>query len=378
MVIGIEAQRLFRRQKHGVEIVALEIIKHLQLVDKVNRYYIFVKQDVDNTCISETENFKIVIIPDYSYPIWEQFVLPSVVKKYELDVLHCTASTAPFFSPVKTVITLHDIIFLEELNFKGTAYQNMGNIYRRLLVPLVARKNFLVTVSDHERQSIINRLKIPPDKIEVAYNAVSPEFKKITDETQIKTVREKYNLPEEFILFFANPAPKKNTEKTLLAFADYCKKYNNPKLKLLITDTTVKYTQALINALHLDEIADRIQVINYILHTDLPSVYSIAKLYLYPSTRESFGLPILEAMACGTPVITSNTAAMPEVAGGAALLVNPANYKDISEKMAMVLENEGVKQMLQQKGLDNIQRFNWKNTAYKMIEIYKKVSGKEA
>ena len=373
MIIGIEAQRLFRPKKHGIEIVALELIKHLQEIDKQNQYFIFVKPDADDQCIQETENFKIVKLPGSSYPTWEQWSLPRALKKFNLDVLHCTANTAPLNPGVKTVITLHDVIFLESVNFKGTTYQNLGNLYRRFVVPRIAKKNFLVTVSEFERKNILEVLKISPDQIEVAYNAVNPMFRIINDQSQLSGAREKYKLPEKFILFFANPAPKKNTPNTLLAFAHFCRKYQNKDVKLVVTDSSLQYINGLIKSLKLEDIEDRIQIIEFIKYNELPLVYNQAKLFLYPSFRDSFGLPILEAIACGTNVLSSNTSAMPEIAGNAALLVDPYNAEEIGETIGRLMQNEMTRHALRANGLENVKRFSWNKTAHKMLDIYNRI-----
>jgi hypothetical protein len=121
MKIGIECQRLFRKEKHGMDIVALELIRQLQILDTKNEYYIFVKRDEDNRCLKETPNFKIVEVPGSNYFSWEQIHLPRYARKYQVDILHCTSNTAPLFCPVPLVLTLHDIIFLEKLNAENVS-----------------------------------------------------------------------------------------------------------------------------------------------------------------------------------------------------------------------------------------------------------------
>lgn len=370
MRIGIEAQRLFRAKKHGVEIVALELIKHLQQTDKKNEYFIFVKRDADNACIRETENFRIITLPSAPYPIWEQWLLPRAIKKYRLDVLHCTANTAPLFPGVRTVITLHDVIFLESVNFKGTAYQNFGNLYRRAIVPRAARGRELVTVSGYEQHNIAKALGIPAPAVNVVHNGVSSMFAPRTDPQQLAQIKEKYTLPDKFVLFFANPAPKKNTPNVLAAFAWYCRKHPDSSIKLVITDSSKTYIRQQISELKAEDILPRLQIMDYITYSDLPFVYSLATLYLYPSLRESFGLPLLEAQACGTPVITSNISCMPEIAGEAALFVDPYNPVSIGETITEALHNEDAVAGLYEKGINNARLYSWEAAAQKMRAIY--------
>ncbi|WP_137089479.1 glycosyltransferase [Mangrovivirga cuniculi] len=138
MRIAIEAQRLFRPRKHGMEVVTLELIRAMQDLEPSDEIRIFIKDDEDNNCLSSKNNVTITKTKSQPYPLWEQHLLPSKVKKFDPDLLHCTSNTGPLFPGVKTILTLHDIIYLESLNFKGTTYQNFGNIYRRLVVPRVA------------------------------------------------------------------------------------------------------------------------------------------------------------------------------------------------------------------------------------------------
>ena len=159
MRIGIEGQRLYRKNKHGMDMVALELIKNLQLIDAENDYFIFVKPDVDNLCIPQTDNFNIIEIKGGPFPIWEQILLPMAAQKYKCDVLHCTSNTAPLFCNVPVVTIIHDVIFLENNSLfskGGSLYQKFGNMYRRWLVPLIAKKSKMIsTVSEFERNNLI-------------------------------------------------------------------------------------------------------------------------------------------------------------------------------------------------------------------------------
>ena len=142
MKIGIEAQRIFRKKKHGMDMVAIELIRNLQLTDQENEYVVFVKPDEDDQVIHETKNFKIVRLNRSLYPVWEQIALPRAVKKEGCRILHCTSNTAPVFTSVPLIVMLHDIIYMESsyleiLRGSGTWYQKFGNIYRKLVVPRV-------------------------------------------------------------------------------------------------------------------------------------------------------------------------------------------------------------------------------------------------
>ncbi|HYG15252.1 MAG TPA: glycosyltransferase, partial [Bacteroidia bacterium] len=255
MRIGIEAQRLFRTKKHGMDIFALELIKALQTADTPHDFYIFVKPDEDDKVISEKHNFKIIKLDGSPYPLWEQWVLPSAVKKHKIDILHCTANTAPIFSPARLITTLHDIIYLEKIEInKGTLYQRVGNLYRRWNVPLAVKRSKLIcTVSEYERERIIDRLNVSPEKVVTVYNGVGEHFKKITDTAKLNALREKYKLPVNYILFLGNPAPKKNVHGLLQALA-ILKKEKKLTLPVVIADLNRQYILQLLQDLGEEEL----------------------------------------------------------------------------------------------------------------------------
>lgn len=373
MRIGIEVQRLFRPNKHGMEIVALELIRQLQKIDKENDYFIFVKDDRDE-CIQETANFKIVKVNGFSYADWEQVFLPMAVRKYNIELLHCTCNTAPLKIRIPFIVTLHDIIFLESVNFKGTAYQNIGNLYRKLVVPqILNRSEAIITVSKFEKENILKKINIEAEKVTVVYNAVNGQFKKIDDRTQLERVKRKYELPENFILFFGNKAAKKNSENVIRGYVNYVERAESDVMPLVVTDVNSNYIQGILRKYKLQDFGQYIFVRSYIPFEQLPLVYNLAKLFLYPSLRESFGMPILESMASGTPVITSNTSSMPEVSANCAILVNPDNFKEIGEKINYLLNRPTLMQGLVEKGMARAREFSWERTARQMLNIYKEI-----
>lgn len=371
MKIGIEAQRIFRKKKHGMDLVAVQLIRNLQQIDTKNEYFIFVKDDEDNTVIRETSNFHVIKIKRAPYPYWEQVLLPQEAKKYGIQVLHCTSNTAPLNTDVPLLITLHDIIYLEKLNFtKGTWYQILGNLYRRWNVPLAVKKSAcLLTVSDYERERILSHFNLSPHKIKTVYNGVSEIFKAVKNESVLQAIKHKYKLPDQFVFYLGNTDPKKNMEGVMRALA-VLRKRNQLNFKLLMLDIDRAFLHKMAAKIGDTGVLNYIVCCGYVPNHELPAIYSIARLFLYPSLRESFGIPILESMACGTPVITSNTSSMPEVAGKAAFLVNPFDPEDIASGIMKVLNNERLQHALVQKGLARSACFSWKNNAIETLHLY--------
>lgn len=371
MKIGIEAQRIFREKRHGMDMVAVELIRNLQVLDTVNEYYVFVNQEEDSSCISESPNFKIVRLPPSPYPIWEQWHLPRAAKKLGLDILHCTSNTAPFWGRIPLVLTLHDIIYLEKLNFRsGTWYQRLGNLYRRWNVPqIVPKAAKILTVSAYEQKRIQEHFsKENPRKTVVVHNGVSLHFQPIDPDLQ-EEKRKTYGLPENFILFLGNTDPKKNLKGVLEALA-ILDNADQLSLPLVMPDFGEEELMSLLRSMGAPNLRSKIHLTGYIPNQDLPAIYAKATVFLYPSLRESFGLPILEAMACGCPVITSNTSSMPEIAGDAAILIDPFDSKSLAEAIQHLLLNASKRQELVSKGLTRPPMFSYLRGAEKVFDIY--------
>lgn len=377
MKIGIEGQRLYRKKKHGMDMVALELIKNLQQIDTINEYVIFVKPDEDNYCIPSAPNFKIVELKGGAYPFWEQIALPRAAFKEGCVLLHCTSNTGPIFSKVPLLTTLHDIIYLESISiFKksGTWYQKLGNMYRRMIVPTVAKKSVkVVTVSNFEKDRIQKFMGLK-DNLLAIYNGVGEHFKVIKDKKALETAAQKYNLPTDFLFFLGNTDPKKNTPNVLKAFAEF-NKSSEKKYKLVMLDYEENALQQVLNDIGYSEIRSDIVMTGYVPNSEMPLIINQCKVFLYPSLRESFGIPILEGMACGVPVITSNTSSMPEIAGDAAVIVNPMNTNEIVDAINLILNDEKFKEDLCQKGTKQVTKFSWRIMAENYLKLYQEISG---
>ena len=371
MKIAIEAQRIFRRDKHGMDFVILETLRELQKRKDGNEYYVFVAPGEDS-CLQESDNLSIIELSCPTYPLWEQIALPRAVHRIGADLLHCTSNTAPLQCSVPLVLTLHDIIYLEPRQHRSPSlYQEMGWHYRRLVVPRILKKcKKIITVSNFECNRIRKALHLPDSQVTAVYNGYSTHFKK--QETLDKDIIQKYIPQEGFLCFLGNTDSKKNVARTLKAYASYLKE-SKVKRPLLIADLKEEYIDILLKQESITEIKPYLYYPGYIANQDLVTLYNAAFTFLYPSLRESFGIPMLEAMACGTPIITSNTSAMPEVAGQGAILIDPENPQEIADAM-LKLENDTIfyqKQVVY--GLERVKQFSWKNTAEEYVKIYNEI-----
>ena len=368
MKIAIEAQRIFRPNKHGMDFVALEAIRELQKIDHENEYFIFVSPGPDH-CLNESDNMHIVELRCPSYPLWEQVALPRAVARVRPDLLHCTSNTAPVKCPVPLVLTLHDIIFLEKRQSSSRSlYQEMGWHYRRLVVPrILSECRKIITVSNFECNRIREALNLPKDRLTAVYNGYSPHFRQMPPAPEIV---HKYIPSDDYLFFLGNTDPKKNTPRVLKAYGLYLRQSKH-KRPLLIADLKEEAIDGILSAEGIKEVKPYLSFPGYIPNADLAALYNGAFAFLYPSLRESFGIPMLESMACGTPVIAGNTSAMPEIAGEGALLADPLDENDIARKILLLEEDDTFYQQQVDYGLERVKLFSWRKSAEALLKIYK-------
>lgn len=367
MRIAIEAQRIFRSNKHGMDFVALETIRCLQRLDTRNEYFIFVGDGPDR-CLEETSNMHIVTLCCPTYPLWEQWALPRAVARVKPDLLHCTSNTAPVWGAAPLVVTLHDIIFLEKQTARNKSfYQSLGRLYRRLVVPRIlpaCRK--IITVSEFERNRIRTALHLEPERIIAIHNGFNTCFRPMDN---VRDTVRKYLSEERYLFFLGNTDPKKNTPGTLRAYADYVRRSPDP-LPLLVADLSESAAEEMLREIEAPELREMLRLPGYIPNGDLPAIYNGAQAFLYTSLRESFGIPQLEAMACGTPVIASNTSAIPEVAGQDAILVDPTSPEAIADALLRLETDPAFRAAQRTYGLERVKRFSWEHTARELLTLY--------
>lgn len=372
MKIGIEAQRIFRKNKHGMDYVVLQEIKELQQMDTENEYYVFVKPGEDH-CVESTRNVHVVELNCPTYPLWEQWALPRAAKKYGVEILHCTSNTAPIWCDIPLILTLHDIIYLEPRDRrlqKLSRYQDMGRTYRRIVVPRIIKNcKRIITVSYFEKKNIIDYFHLDTKKITMLYNSYDEAFciQKNWERDIVKYIDK-----SDYFLILGNTDYRKNTERMIIAYANYLER-SEFKRKLLLTSLTKDYIYRILIDNGIENIREQIVLTDYLPFVDLPSIYHHAFCFLFASLREGFGIPILESMACGTPVITSNTSSMPEVAGPDAILVNPQKSDEITDMMLRLETDVSFYEQQKKIGLERAKLFSWKKTAENLLTIYREV-----
>lgn len=304
-------------------------------------------------------NYKIAYPPSrikWIHHVWEHTLLPCKAKKY--DILFCPGNVAPFwkFSSFKIVTVLHDLSFL----YFPNCYASSFRIYYKKIIPKVIKlSDIIITVSKSEKRGIGKYFPYFKEKIKVIYPGVPREFQNLKIEYK----------KENYILYVGSFNPRKNLFRVIKAFQKISDKIPH---KLLIAGGKFKIFKRI-----KIENTKRVEFLGHVERDYLKMLYSKCSLFVFPSLYESFGFPVLEAMASGAPVITSNVSSLPEIAGDAAILVNPYNINEIADAILKVLKDEKLSNFLIKKGYERIKMFSWEKTAEEILNVFEEVlSGK--
>ncbi len=301
---------------------------------------------------------------------WEHLVLPGRARSLGCELLHCPGYIAPCNSPCPTVVTIHDLtVFL-----RPELCRISNRLYYRMLLGRSARNAAqMIVPSKIVKDQLIELFSVDAARINVIPFAASPIFKKVEDQNLLDHVRNKYGLPEKFILFASNHEPKKNIPGILRTFAEFRNKVEGYKLVLAGRKAWgTEEADALIRRLGLGE---ELIAPGYVPVADLSALYSLADIFFFPSLDEGFGIPVLEAMACGVPVVCSDRGALPETTAGAAVCVPPTDVDGMARALANFAEDKALRKTFIQKGFERAASLTWEKTADTTLEVYKKALG---
>lgn len=364
----------FRRELAGTSRYALNTMRWLLANDNSNEYIIFSTKEFAvnierylpnmrytlNICHFDAERFYVRIL-------WEQCVLPLQLILNKVDILFAPSLSAPIFSSVRCVIVIHDMVAF----YFGSRYSRLRKWYIRFMTHcLLEKAERIITVSQHSMNDIAKYSKKNVSKLSVIYEGVEDKFHVIDDRELLRCCREKYNLPEKFILYVGMLEPGKNLHRLIRAYGAI---YKNIQEKLVISGKkgwAFNDIFELVKELGLEK---NVLFTGYVDDEDLPALFNCARIFVYPSLYEGFGLPCLEAMACGVPVITSGVTSLPEVVGDAAVLVNPQNEDSIASAIKELIESERLREEKQGKGFERIKIFSWKKNTQKLLQVFAEI-----
>lgn len=372
MRIGVDA-RLMQHQPAGITRYTRHLLQELAKLNQHDEFITF-QHRRHRTPLIEQANFRRATLYAPVHTRIEQWLTPLELIRFSLDLFHSTDFIPPLYTTVPTVITVHDLAFLHWPHFltkDSAAYY--GQIDRA-----VRHAKHIIVPSESTKQDLTAMLGVPPIKISVIYEAADERFVPLPLAETRAEVRQKYHLPETFILFVGTIEPRKNVDGLIRAFHHLRSKYGVNDTALVIAggkgwlyDETLKLIRQL-------ELEQSVVFAGRVMDDDLHKLYVAARCHVHAAHYEGFGLPPLEAMACGTPTIVSNVSSLPEVVGDAALMVDPSNWEEIAVAMHRLLSDDQLHAEMREKGLQRARYFNWETSARRTMEVYRLVGDSRA
>lgn len=369
MKIGIISDAINDKNVTGIGTYTYNLLKILQVKSKHNRYFsinhLNVKMfDIDNLIIENP--FKRILQTYMWYPY-----LIIRLRKNDLDLIHNPSQIPTFFDTKQIyIITVHD---LTPIIFPKEHKSGKSLIYKLLFPRTLKTADKIIAVSYSTKQDLLKYFKLPDKQIKVIHEAADEKFQPLDKET-IQKFKTKYNLNSPFILYVGTLEPRKNIPTLIKAFYNL-RKYNLPH-KLVITGKKGWKYNSIFETIEKLGIQDDVIFTGYVPNEDLPALYNAADLFVYPSLYEGFGLPPLEAMSSGCPVITSNTSSLPEVVGDAGIMIDPYDVDTLANSIYKVLTNDGLKADMVEKGLERAKMFSWEKTVKETLKIYREIYNK--
>ncbi|MBN2588132.1 MAG: glycosyltransferase family 4 protein [Candidatus Fermentibacteraceae bacterium] len=366
MRIGLEISPLAINAT-GIPNYIRRLLEGFASIDDGNEYFLYTNRPLPED-LSLPSRFRTVIVdrPHPRFQLWFQLELPRQMRRDRLDIFHGLFSRMPLSLPVPGIITSYDLSALRMpgMHKKWTRMTN-------LLYPLyIWRARRIIAISRFTAGELVRLFPRAAAKVSVVHAAAPPGYSEVTDPEILDRVRTRYGLPRRFMLFLGTMEPRKNLSRLLSAFAGVS---GGIPHSLVIAGGSGWKNRWFLDSLRDSGIGDRVKLTGFVEARDVPVIMSMADAFIYTSLYEGFGLPILEAMACGTPVITSNVSSMPEVAGDAALLVDPLSVEDIAEGIRRMATDESMRAELKEKGLRRNREFSWENAARQTLEVYRSV-----
>ena len=355
----------------GAGIYVLNLINALSRIDRENEYFIFVeKRNIKKFDLAN--NFHLLGVQDMPRSLrllWEQIAFPFLLKRYKIGVLHSPRYTIPLLRfGWKSVVTFHDLLFL--LFFKK--HNILKRFFYGWMLPISAKKaQRIIAVSLSTKKDIIKLLNISSERIEVINLGIDFSYHLIEKE-KLEDFRRKEGIFGSFILYVGTLKKRKNVLNIIKAYKKIREKGRKEKL-IIVGNKSGEY-QNIYKTVGELGLKKNIFFTGYVDEKFLPFYYNSASLFIYPSFYEGFGLPVLEAMAAGTPVITSNISSLPEVAGDAALLLNPYDVEEMARMMEKVLNNKELQEEMREKGLKRAKLFSWERCARETLNLYEEIA----
>jgi len=371
MRIAIDARKL---RDFGIGTYIRNLVEQLARLDRTTEYVLLLPPADVPFAAGLGENFRGVAETARPYSFGEQVRIPLAVARERIHLLHEPHYVLPTATRCRSVVTIHDCI---HLRFPQYLPHRLATYYARAAMWSATRQaDRILTVSEASKRDILQYFNIAPERVAVIYNALDARFSEPPDEAHMEQVRQRYQLEHPFVLYVGNIKPHKNLERLIAAFGR-ARTDGPDDLRLIVIGDELSRYPALRQAVHRHKLDKHVRFLGFQPAHTLIAFYRLARAFVFPSLYEGFGLPPLEAMACGTPVVTSNLSSLPEVAGGAAMLVDPYDIDAIADGIRRVVNDDTLRQDLRTRGLARVNDFSWEVAARKTQAIYLDVLGGE-
>jgi len=370
--IAIDARKW---RDYGIGTYVRNVVRHLARLDHETTYLLFCNPADEPVLRDLAENFVPVVDAASGYGLREHVSIPLKLRRLRAELLHSPHYVRPLLCTVPSVVTIHDCI---HLLFPQYLPNRMAYRYARFVMGSAIRNSALVfTVSEASRADILRFYPATdPQKVHVVPNAIDAELLEDPGPEERERVRERYQIRGRFVLFAGNVKPHKNLERLIRAFARVRQQEGNEDLRLVVIGDDVSRYASLRRTADESGVRQDVRFFGFVPHQTLAALYRMATLFAFPSLYEGFGLPPLEAMACGTPVVTSRISSLPEVVGDGALLVDPYSEEEIAQAIARVLDDEDLRQRLVERGLERAASYSWERSVRQIHAGYMKALGR--
>jgi len=339
------------------------LLNALLRIDRVNEYYLFIANEALGARFKEFPNAHPIVLNSPSKLIFDQVQVPRALRRCDCDVVINLKHSVPLLANVPAIFVMHGADWLA---FPQN-YYFFDRMYHAVSLPLFCRKAArIISVSHDATRIAIEKAKLPPAQLATVYHGFRTDFRRVEDEERRARARERYKLPEKFILYVGRIYPMKNVRGLVEAFA---KLRDRVPHSLVISGVKHYKTEPDFAAIDKYSLHDRVVPTGFVEEEDLPVLYSMADAFVLPSLYEGFGIPLLEAMACGAPIVTSTQGSCPEVVDGAGVLVNPYDTSDVAEGIYKVLTDRKLAEENVRKGFQRVAQFSWEKCARETLDV---------
>ena len=368
MRIGIDARLVYYRQA-GISQYTIRLLQELSAIDQDDDFIVFQSRK-DRSRLADAPNFQKRSLWTPPHHRFEQVLLPLEIAAVDLDILHSPDFIPPFRRNCKSVITIHDLNFLLYPHFLTPESAK----YYGQIDQAVRKCDYIIAVSESTKRDIIQLTGAPEGKISVVHEAAHPVYRPLPDAQFLQRVKKRPATERDFILFVSTIEPRKNVATLLRAYKQLLDDYH-PNVNLVLAGEKGWLFDRVFALVDQFGLRGRVHFLGRVSTEDLLELYNAAELLVHPAFYEGFGLPPLEAMACGTPVVVSNTSSLPEVVGDAALMVEPTDVDGMTVAMWRLLSDKALHQEMSDKGLKRARQFSWRRAAIETLSIYRRVAG---